>query len=280
MTLRSDTVEVVIDPWRGGGILAFKWRGIDVFRPHNGGDSPLDLACFPLIPFCNRIAKGCISKRGQLRTLPAASRWGEPVHALHGTGWISPWATKRVETDLAVLTFSGDGVLWPWVFDAEQHFQMHKDGFTQSISITNRDDVAMPAGLGLHPYFSRAGATLETGATGYWATGPDRLPETHRSLKKEPRWFTKDWFDDCFTGCNDPVRLRWPTHQLAIHASQNLPFTHIYTPRGEDYFCMEPVSHIPNAVNSTLDSDETGIANLEPGQSMKIDCRFQLEEPS
>ncbi|MCK0127623.1 aldose 1-epimerase [Erythrobacter sp. F6033] len=280
LKLLSDQTELAIDPWRGGGVAAFKWRGIDIFRSSGDSDSPLELGSFPLVPFCNRIANGYIEKEGQLRTLPAASKFGEHEHALHGMGWISPWATKLSSSDSAVLTLKGDGVLWPWVFEAEQRFQVHADGFSQTISVTNHDEAPMPVGIGIHPYFPNEGATLKTEATGYWRTGPDRLPEEHYDLRKEPRWFANSGFDDCFVGCANPVRIDWPTYHLTIHSSTNLPFTHVYTPPGEDYFCVEPVSHIPDAVNSAFDDDITGLTVLEPGQSMTAECRFQLEHAS
>ncbi len=276
--LQSRDVELALEPWRGGGVLSFRWRGIDVFRPSTGTASPLDLASFPLVPFCNRIANGHVMYANERRMLPTSPHGIEPLHALHGIGWTSPWAVKETRDDHAVLTLRNDGMLWPWAFEAEQHFDLAANGYCHTISMTNHDRHPMPAGLGLHPYFPRAGAVPKLEPSGVWKTGSDRLPEEYTEIDGQPDWFASAGFDDCFTGCGDTLSVGWPTHRLTIHPSPNLPFTHIYTPPGEDFFCVEPVSHIPDAVNSGLDRQTTGLLMLEPGQSLEISCRFELEE--
>lgn len=278
LRLASGDVEIALDPWMGGGVTSFSWRGIDVFRAHTAGDHPTDLACFPLVPFCNRIADGCVPRAGEVGTILMSQKGVDPRHAIHGLGWISPWAVRQSEPDLATLSLSHDGSIWPWSFSSEQQFRLLGDGYSHSLTVTNTDEVPMPAGLGLHPYFPRDGANLESDFTGYWETEPDRLPGRHRPLGKPPNWFAGAGFDNCFTGAQEPVRLLWPTHTLTIRSCSNLPFTHIYTPQGEDYLCVEPVSHIPDAVNSPLSQDKTGLQMLEPGESFAVECSFTLEE--
>lgn len=270
-------MDLAVNARLGGGIAAFKWRGIDIFRPYSGGNSPLDLACFPMVPFCNRIADGNIAFDGQKRALPTAPEGIENVHALHGTGWISPWAVREASDTHVVLTLRQDGTLWPWAFDAEQRLRLSDDGYSHALAVTNKGTSAMPAGLGLHPYFPRDDAVLDLEAKGYWKTGANRLPEDYRELKQTPGWFADEGFDDCFANAGGALSIDWPTHRLTIHTSPNLKFTHVYTPPREDFFCVEPVSHIPDAVNSELDHAATGLVMLEPGETFEIECRFELE---
>lgn len=278
LALKSDAVDVAIDPWLGGSILAFRWRGIDIFRPHLGGINPLGFASFPLVPFCNRIAQGQISRAGQPHMLPVAPGGIEPNHALHGIGWVSPWAVAEASDEAATLMLRHDGALWPWAFEASQRIRLTANGYAHAMTVTNRDSGSMPAGLGMHPYFPRAGASLELSAKGRWPIGPDRLPTQHQTLEATPDWFAGEGFDDCFTGCDHPVRIRWPSHTLSITSSAGAPFVHVYMPPGEDFFCVEPVSHIPDAVNSALGAGTTGLATLAPGESLTIECEFALEE--
>jgi hypothetical protein len=44
----------------GGAIRGFSWRGENVLRPTpaDAGDDPFDAACFPMVPFVNRVALG------------------------------------------------------------------------------------------------------------------------------------------------------------------------------------------------------------------------------
>ncbi|MHA7820254.1 MAG: aldose 1-epimerase [Erythrobacter sp.] len=272
-------MELAVDPALGAGITAFRWRGIDVFRPHSGGRHPTDLASFPLVPFCNRIAHGRISYQGHVRILPFAHGDIEPTHALHGVGWISSWLIEKSSSEQAILSLKHDGALWPWEFVSEQRLDLLDNGYSHTLSIINRDEVPMPTGLGFHPYFPRANATFSLGAKGYWETGKDRLPSGYHELEQEADWFAGSGYDDCFTGCSQPISLCWPTHRLSMHCSPNLAFTHVYSPPGEDFFCVEPVSHIPDAVNSELDSEATGLVMLDPGERMEIECRFELRGP-
>ncbi|MEL7446899.1 MAG: hypothetical protein AAGK02_14005 [Pseudomonadota bacterium] len=278
ITLESRNVELAIDPWLGGGMLAFKWRGIDVFRPHTIGTSPLGLASFPLTPFCNRIAHGHIDCAGHGTMLPIAPDGVEPAHALHGVGWTSPWATDDFSAESANLSLQHDGTLWPWSIKTQQRFDILENGYSHTLSVTNRDQHPMPAGLGLHPYFPRADAALALEAKGFWKTGPDRLPQEYRLLDCAPEWFEHAGFDNCFAECTAPIIIDWPTHRLKMQPSANLCFAHVYTPPGEDFFCVEPVSHIPDAVNSDLDKAATGLVMLDPGETMEVACRFELEE--
>ncbi len=278
LRLTSDDLEITLDPWKGGGVTSFLWRGIDVFRPHAGGDHPTDLACFPLVPFCNRIADGRVSRTGEIRTIPMSQKGVDPQHAIHGLGWVSPWSVKQSGQDTATLGLAHDGSIWPWTFSSEQHIQLLENGYSHALTLTNTDQVPMPAGLGLHPYFPRERATLSGAFDGYWETGPDRLPAQHRLLDQQPEWFADQGFDNCFTGGSESIQLAWPGHVLTMRPSATLPFTHVYTPPGADFLCVEPVSHIPDAINSPLGREETGLQMLEPGESFSVECSFMLEE--
>lgn len=262
----------------GGGILSFTWRGIDIFRPSVGHGGPLGLASFPLVPFCNRIAAGCVPYRGKPWMLQPAPLGIEPVHALHGIGWRSPWSTIETGERFVRLGLKHDGALWPWAFSSEQRLQASPEGFAFSMSATNNDTSPMPTGLGLHPYFPRKDARIELGARAIWEMGQDRLPTNRRELSRTPNWFDKKGLDHCFECDALPFTIAWPTHRLFVRPSKNLAFTHVYTPSGEDFFCIEPVSHIPNAVNSTLHRSVTGHVMLEPGETMEIECCFLVEE--
>ena len=55
--LKAGEYFLALEPERGGSIARFGWRGQDLMRP-TCGPSVLDVACFPLVPFSNRIAHG------------------------------------------------------------------------------------------------------------------------------------------------------------------------------------------------------------------------------
>ena len=61
--LASHGYAVALDPARGGRIVSATYGGLDVLRPEpaSGAASALDSACFPLVPFSNRIRNGASS---------------------------------------------------------------------------------------------------------------------------------------------------------------------------------------------------------------------------
>ena len=62
---------------------------------------------------------------------------------------------------------------FPFFYEAEQRFALDAGGLTIAVSVTNRGDRPMPAGIGVHPYFAhRRGLRLELAATGMWSRHP------------------------------------------------------------------------------------------------------------
>ena len=60
LVLRHEDTQLILDATRGGGILEFSWRDRPIFRstPRSAGLDPFALACFPMVPYANRIAHG------------------------------------------------------------------------------------------------------------------------------------------------------------------------------------------------------------------------------
>jgi aldose 1-epimerase len=118
----------------------------------------------------------------------------------------------------------------------------------------------MPAGLGIHPYFPRTAGTRYRGMhRGEWTTGSDGLP---LSLEDSDR--ARDWgngrpvgsriVDTLYSGREGALTIDLPESALRVtmQPSPNLPCTAVYVPDSSDFFCVEPVSHATNAVNSMV----------------------------
>lgn len=100
--------EAVLVPDRGGAIAALRFEDTDIFRPapENARD-PLDMACFPLVPYANRIAHGRFGWKGATHSLPR--NFGDHPHCLHGLGWQRPWRIEESSGDGATLVHAHDG---------------------------------------------------------------------------------------------------------------------------------------------------------------------------
>src|SRR5512144_2694183 len=92
-TLRTGCAELEVVPAIGGGVARFTVAGIDVVRAATdqaiaAGDVRA-LACYPLVPYSNRIDNARLAVGG--RACALSRNFGAHPHAIHGVGWQRPW---------------------------------------------------------------------------------------------------------------------------------------------------------------------------------------------
>lgn len=271
IVLHNNDIVLHIDSARGGGILRFDWRGNAIFYPVRENDNgPLGLASFVLVPFSNRIAHGRFSFGDITVTMPPNFPPASSQHAIHGHGWIAHWDVIARSGDKLHLRYIHDADSWPWDYVCNQEIELTTDGYIHELSITNNSATNMPAGLGLHPYFPRADAKLHTIFDGFCEGTADGLPTRWVDRTGSYDLSKDDPVDTVFTGRKTALEFEWPTHRLTMTPDTDLPETHIFAPDGEDYFCVEPVSHMTNAVN------RDGLKTLAPGERWSTQVRFAV----
>jgi aldose 1-epimerase len=102
LVLQNHSLSAVIVPQIGGSLARLDWlRGaqpVPLLRglPADFTDVPQpgQLACFPLVPWSNRIAPSGFEYDGQ-RYVPTPNRPGEKV-AIHGDGWQQAWDVQSL----------------------------------------------------------------------------------------------------------------------------------------------------------------------------------------
>lgn len=285
LTLRHGNLRAAVAPAAGGSLMVFLADGQEMMRRFDDAradtNDPIAMACFPLVPFSNRIATGRFIFNGQTVTLTP-----DPIaapHAIHGLGWRRPWTVEAASDREATLVLRHDGGEWPWAFEARETFMLDDDALTIGLALRNRADEPMPAGLGLHPFFpGRARARLTADLPFVWETGSDPLPT--RRVKVPAQWnFARGRavaplaLDHCFSGAAGPLAIEWEGQPFAL-SIERTGSNHvvIYTPRDRDFFCVEPVNHVPDAVNRPESADVTGLRVLAPGEEMCLLCRFRV----
>lgn len=258
LSLRAGASSVVLAPETGGGLVGWTFAGIPVLRralPQAIVQGNVrGLAGFPLLPFCNRIAYGRFGWDGH--AYQVARNFGDHPHTIHGVGWQSAWTVRDIAAGSValVLTHRPDRH-WPFAFAAALHVSLAERELRVGLQVDNRHSGPAPAGLGLHPYFPRAMfQTLRFNATGVWTTGADSLPDRHIAVPagwdhSAGRAVGSVVLDHCFTGWDGRATLAGRDLTLTLRAAPNLPFVQVYTPEGQDYVCVEPVSHMPDAIN-------------------------------
>ena len=82
-------------------------------------------------------------------------------------------------------------------------------------------------------------------------------------------------FDNCFEGWRGAARLR--DDKLSMKLSSSLPYLVVYTPAHSPYYCVEPVSHVSNAIHMA-DPAAHGLRALAAGAT--FDAWMKLEVTS
>jgi aldose 1-epimerase len=273
LELQNHDVTLQLTP-NSGGILRFCWRDMDVFRRAKEDCAPVDLACFPMLPFAGRIDHGRFSAGGKDIHLAPSNPAADVVHALHGYGWVNRWQVVYSSMSAAKMRFCYQPGDWPWPFLAEQEFCLLADGYSHLLTLRNDGDTPMPAGMGIHPFFPLADAKLQLDAKRMWTNDADMMPAQCVEVHPSRQWLGNTPLDNCTTGIAGPIQLAWPSHSLRVEPDSAFTFAHIYAPEGQNFFCVEPVSHMPNALNRGESRAETGVRWLSPGEIWATKTHF------
>lgn len=285
MYLAKHDIALRLAPDIGGSVAAFQWRGRDVFRsaPAEGALRPNQMGCFPMLPFVGRIREGRFLWRGQAFALPVNAREIDPVNTIHGYGWLAPWSCAETAHG-AVMSLEAAAGEWPWAFRAEQTIQLRADGYVHVVSLTNLSDSPMPAGFGLHPYFPRNAETrLIARFTAEVIASPDGL-DAHDEAQDwwDGRPVSARVVDNAYAGREGPMRLVWPDRDFAVSIvpSSGLPHATIFAPSGADFVCVEPISHLPDALNAGPVAIRQEVRALAPGETWSETVTFSVRSLS
>ena len=231
-----------------------------------------------MLPYVNRIAQRRFSFGGRQWQLPA--NFGDHPHSLHGIGWQRPWLVAEATEQAATLALNhpgGNG--WPWPFHAEQSFCLSADGLSVRLLLRNMADEAAPAGLGFHPYFVRhADSRLTTRVSTAWTADDTQLPVAAVAADHFGDWAAGDSLarpslvDNAYEGWSGRASISGGGLSIRLEAS-GTEGLHLYVPPDERFFCAEPVTHLPDAIN------RGGMRLLGPGQAMSIEMRLLTTEP-
>lgn len=281
IALEAGDWRATVAPELGGSVLSLDWQGQPVFRPTpDGATDILETACFPLVPYANRIADGRFVFDGRSVQLPVLDRFAP--HAIHGDGWLLPWMVEN-QTDRRVdmtLEWLGGQDGWPWPWRARQTVELTDQGLTITLSITNTGDAVMPAGLGLHPYFHRhADSRLMLSAEGVWITDAREIPERLAPVQEISDWSDglaltdAPFVDHAYGGWMGEARVDGGGRRVTLGAEAPARWTQIYAPVDGDFFCVEPVTHRPDAHNAP-DGEDSGLVRLEPGEVLSLTLKI------
>jgi aldose 1-epimerase len=297
LQLAAGDLRATITPEVGGSIASFRTesggRVIDWLRPASdeglAARNPLAMASFPLVPFCNRIRNGRASFEGREIRFPPNHPAEDSPHPLHGIGWQLPWHVASAGNDEVRLVLRvAASPAWPWSFSSALRYALTPSQLQVEIAITNEDSVAMPAGIGHHPYFPWTPGTRITSACAQmWASDAEAMPtgieesDAVRKLRAGVELRQLD-LDNNFTGWQHRTLVEWPAdaagprRSVVMEAQPPLDFFVLYCPHQYDFFCAEPVSQCTDWLNlmPRYGAKLLGGARIDPGRTLA--ARFSL----
>ena len=282
--LQSGDIRLEVCPAAGGSITRFSIEGQDILRPASEeaikNRDPGLMAAFPMVPYCNRIAHGSFWFEG--RQIQLKKNFEPELCSIHGLGWQRAWSIEHKNMVSLKLSYDHDGHDWPWKFHSEQFFRLEPDRLNYELSISNADSSAMPAGLGLHPFFfEQRLARMSCLFQGRWQCSSEGLP-SHFVERVESDQFDASKamsqfdLDHVYTSLNSDICLKWDNQKYGVSllkSEGNFGYV-VYSPPDGDFFCVEPISHLPNVIN--MDEQAGTMRVLEPGDSMSMCQTFVI----
>lgn len=284
ITLESGNNRLKLIPGLGGSVAAWEWKSprgwTALFRPWDGkSEDRYTFACFPLVPWSNRITQGGFEQNGVFQ--PIKRNREDEAYPIHGDGWLQAWTVEQQEENLLVMSlqssrFDGD----PYHYAATQTFRLLPDGLAIDLGVTHLGEEPMPYGLGLHPYFPKNEATrLRFRATGLWLAGDDPIPvgytkEFPASFDyNEPASLTGPLIDHCFDGWDGKAEIQYPDKGIDVAMlMENSPgFTLMYRPPQYEFFCLEPITQPIDAFHMP---GRPGLVELSKGQTFSLHTSF------
>jgi aldose 1-epimerase len=295
VAIAGESLTATLDPDRGAGIFALHLLSAGESMPlmPRVGDPSYDRdsSCFLMMPYSNRIENGEFrfsNRKYQLQ--------GSADHAIHGDVRRRPWTTE--ESGPGHATFGFDSrqqrqVNWPWPFAARAEYRISEYTFSSRLTLWNRGDEPMPAGLGWHPFFSRRLRPGEDGVRLCFKTpaiypdindtripsGPPRPTETEEDFTRERSLPTDLAIDSCYRGYDGGGYLVWPQSGVRLEFDCSSVCGHliVFNPVSRPYFAIEPVSHANNGVNLLAAGDDgCGMRVLQPGEALEAQLDLKV----
>ena len=273
--LHAGALRLALRPDLGGCIAGLWHQETPLLRSTEPADLTLarSAACYPLVPYSNRLAYRKFRWKGHDYT--TQPNFGDSPHSLHGVGWMRPWQIVSSSVlEVVIKVIHGGDADWPFPFEATQYFTLTPHSMHVEMVCTNTADIAQPVGLGWHPYFTkRSRSRLHIELVSRWDADAAELPVRKVAQPGIDSDISHLDFDNCFDGWKGPARIR--DEKFSLQLTSTLDHLVVYTPQTKPYFCVEPVSHVSNAIHMA-DPAAHGLRTLAPGESFAATMNLDI----
>jgi len=269
----------------GATLRTFVKGGVSVVEGFAGEEVPSHARGQVLFPWPNRIGDGEWKFSGRVAR-PTVDDV-EHATASHGLARWRPFRIDAVNQNRCVLSLllhpTPD---YPFLSEISVMYHLGSLGLTVTTTVTNRDEVPLPFGVGFHPYLSVTtptieGSQLEIPAKAYVAVDDRQLPTGeilplvgHQLDFTKRKSLSGHELDVTYTELvRDDTGLAVATledahgGEIELSVDRNFPYLQVYTGdhlekgRRRTSVAIEPMTCPPDALRSGKD-----VVVLEPGQ--------------
>lgn len=284
LILKNEKLSLGIIPECGGAVSFFRFMDNDILRPTKPDETEANNASlFPMIPYTSFISNGHFPYFGITRNVPTNS----PVskYPMHGDVWRSKLKVihqSGSSVELQLVHKKSEG--FPYDYTANVVYTLNYKDLQITLKLQNDTPLPMPYGLGVHPFFKLNKSTMiQYNAQNIWFRGGDPIlghpysipPALDFSKARSLPHMTTDISVDNWDGFAQIIDEKYV---LELRADETFGHLILHAPRGKDFFCLEPVSHTPDAFNlASQGIVGTGIQSLGPKQSVSNTITFSLK---
>lgn len=282
----------------GATLRTYVKDGVSVIEGFAGDEAPTHARGQVLFPWPNRMGDGEWSFSG--RKAHAGVDDVQRATVSHGVVRWRPFRIEAVNQNRCVLSLLLHPVPeFPFLSEISVAYHLGSLGLTVTTTVTNRDEVPVPFGVGFHPYLSVTtptieGAHLEVPAAAYVAVNDRRLPTgeilpvaghlldfsrrkslsgheldvTYCELRRDDTGLAVVSVEDAKGGA------------VEVSVDRNFPYVHVFTGdhlekgRRRTSVAVEPMTCPPDALRSGKD-----VVLLEPGQHWAGSWRVRRTAP-
>ncbi|WP_019635875.1 aldose 1-epimerase [Paenibacillus fonticola] len=306
-TLHSRELDVTLLPRLGNNVIAIRdhIQQRDVLRSPE--ESELDFYLqkpyhfgIPLLIPPGRIRRGQFTYAGQEYLFDRNTANDNHIHGLHRT---QAWCVSDIEEDDEGCTITTEFVTsedpnwirqYPEPLKIEMTLRLQGAELSQTFKISHLGDRPAPFGLGLHTWFLLDGEpskwTLTLPVTGMYKLDEElittgeiaplgELEQLNTGLNMQGRNF------DTMLQIGDHPAQATLLHDDGyglVYSADQAYFKHwvLYTKgEAEQFLCIEPYTWLPDAPNSGLANELTGLIELQPGQSLELNLQLKMIYP-
>jgi galactose mutarotase-like enzyme len=195
---------------------------------------------------------GTLPQHGFARRLP----WTAPAPLL---------ADDSASSTLSLASTAATLAQYPWACRLTLRVQLFADRLALDTEVVNDSGERMPFGWGTHPYFTlpaheRSATSVHTKAPSFF----DRLQGTTRPIAELD--LTAPEIDALLIDHgSSTMQVDCPSNPLLVRCSPALRHWTLWLQPERDFFCVEPWTAPPNALNSGVD-----LTVLAPGERSQL----------